>query len=429
MIPSEIIRKKRDGLELAREEIVGFVDGFLRGEVADYQIAAFCMAVYFRGMTLDETRALTEAIAWSGKCLNLKCIKEPKLDKHSTGGVGDKTSLVLVPLMVSCGFLFPKLSGRGLGYSGGTIDKIESIPGFRTSLSVREIKRNLESVGGVIAGQSPELAPADKKIYALRDVTATVESIPLIVSSIIGKKLASGTDVWVFDVKVGKGAFMKEIDEARKLAQTLVTLSQQFGKKASAFITDMNQPLGNSVGNSLEVEEAIYTLKGEGPSDLKEVVLSLGVALSELAGRPLSKSVLRKKLESGEALDVFVKIVEAQGGDPRVVEDTRLMPYATYVRIVEAEREGHISSLDAEKIGLAVLFLGGGRRRKEEEIDRGVGIKLFKKEGDRVYKGEPLAEIWYSSETDLERAFGLVKSAYEISEEFKGRRTLIYERI
>lgn len=429
IIPSEVIRRKRDGLELSKEEIISFVKGYMKGEVADYQLSAFCMAVYFKGMSKKETKALVEAIAYSGRVLDLSDFQVPKLDKHSTGGVGDKVSLVLVPLMVSCGFLFPKLSGRGLGFSGGTIDKVESIPGFRTGLSLEEIKSILEKIGGVIAGQTEDLAPADKKIYALRDVTATVESIPLIVSSILGKKLASGTDTWVFDVKLGKGAFMKDFDKAKELAKLLVSISKEMGKKACALITDMNQPLGYKIGNSLEVEEAIDTLKGNGPPDLEQIVLSIGMALSELAGRPLTQEVLYRNLRQGRALEKFSEMIEAQGGNPRVIENPKLMPYAPYSFVIESEKDGFVNTLDAEKIGLAVLALGGGRRKKEDDIDRGVGIKLFKKEGDVVNKGDPLMEVFYRSSSSLEIAIKIVKEAYKIEDNFVNRRKLIYDRI
>lgn len=429
IIPYEVIRKKRDGLELDKEEISSFIKGYMRGEIADYQLSAFCMAVYFRGMSKTETKALVEAIAYSGKFLDLSEFLGPKLDKHSTGGVGDKVSLVLVPLMVSCGFLFPKLSGRALGFSGGTVDKIESIPGLRTNFSLEEIKIILKKVGGVIAGQTEELAPADKRIYALRDVTGTVESIPLIVSSILGKKLTSGTDTWIFDVKVGRGAFVKDLDKAKELAELLVSISKDMGKRACALITDMNQPLGYKVGNSLEVEEAIETLKGNGPSDLEEVVLSMGVTLSEISGRPLTREALYRSLKQGKALEKFLEIIEAQGGDSRVLENPKLMPYAPYSFIIESEKDGFVNTLDAEKIGLAVLALGGGRRRKEDDIDRGVGIRLFKKEGDLVNKGDPLVEILYRSNRSLEIAIKLVKEAYRIEDSFVSKRALIYGKV
>ncbi|MCS7233832.1 MAG: thymidine phosphorylase [Synergistetes bacterium] len=429
IIFSEIIKKKRDGFELSKKDIENFIRGYMEGKVTDYQVSAFCMAVYFKGMSKEETKALTEAIAYSGKLLDLSDFYGPKLDKHSTGGVGDKVSLVLIPLMASCGFLFPKLSGRGLGFTGGTLDKIESIPGFKTNLSLREIKNILGSIGLVIAGQTEELAPADKRIYALRDVTATAESIPFIVSSILGKKLASGTDIWVFDVKLGKGAFLKNFDKAKELAELLVSISKEFGKKSCAIITDMNQPLGYMVGNSLEVEEAIATLKGNGPPDLEEVVLSLGVALSELAGRPLSREFLCKKLKQGEALVKFLEMIEAQGGNSQVIENPKVMPFAPYSFVVESNREGFITSLDAEKIGLAILVLGGGRLRMEDDIDRGVGIKLLKKEGDMVSKEEPLAEIFYRSAASLETAIKLVKEAYNIEDKPISGRKLIYEKV
>lgn len=429
MIASEIIRRKRDGVELSKEEIEYMVQGYVSGEIADYQVSAWCMAVYFMGMSEREIRDLVRAIAYSGKTLDLSEFSSHKIDKHSTGGVGDKVSIVLVPLMASCDFLFPKLAGRGLGYTGGTIDKIESIPGFRTELTLDEIRNILKKTNAVIGAQTEELAPADKKIYLLRDVTATVESIPLIVSSILGKKLAIGTDVWVFDVKVGKGAFMKDINRARELARLLVAISKELNKKACALITDMNQPLGRSIGNSLEIEEAIKTLKGNGPEDLTELVLSLGVELSFLAGNPISKESLYEKLRRGEALERFIRIVEAQGGDPRIVENPKLMPYAPYRFALESDRDGLIASIDAEKIGLAVLALGGGRRRKEDDIDRGVGIKLLKKEGESVRKGEPLVEILYRCSNTLEEALHYLRSAYEIGDVSKAQGHLIYEKV
>ncbi|MCD6363320.1 MAG: thymidine phosphorylase, partial [Synergistetes bacterium] len=312
--------------------------------------------------------------------------------------------------------------------SGGTIDKIESIPGFRTNLSVEEFKSILKKVGAVIAGQTANLAPADKKLYALRDVTATVESIPLIVSSILGKKIASGTDVWIFDVKVGKGAFMKDLEDARELARLLVSISKGMGKKAGALITDMNQPLGRKVGNAVEVEEAIDALKGEGPADLVEVVLSLGVRLSSLAGKPIAREDLIRRFSDGSALEKFKEMIEAQGGDPRVLEKPSLLGRAPNRFVLEAERDGVISSLDAERIGMAIMILGGGRKKKGDDIDRGVGINLLKKEGDRVEKGEPVVEVFYRSQGSLAEALRFLKEAYRISDSYK-RRSLIYEEL
>jgi len=429
LIPSEIIKKKRDGEELSTEELKFFIEGYLKGKVADYQVSAWCMAVYFKGMSPREIRDLVEIIGRSGKLLDLSDFDLPKVDKHSTGGVGDKTSITLVPLMASCGFLFPKLAGRGLGYTGGTIDKIESIPGFRTNLCLEDLKLALRRSGAIIAAQTEELAPADKKIYALRDVTATVDSIPLIVSSILGKKLAVGADAWVFDVKVGKGAFMKEMDKARELATFLISISKDLGKRVCAFITDMDQPLGNNVGNTIEVEEAIDTLKGKGPADLTELVLSLGSELSTLANKPLSREELYEKIVKGEALQKLADIIEAQGGDPRVLENYNLMPHAPYSFVIEADKAGFIESVDAEKVGLAVLSLGGGRKRKGKEIDRGVGIRLFKKRGDKVEKGEAIAEILYRSESSLAEALQFLKSAYSIGERCSIEGKLIYEKV
>lgn len=428
MTPVEIIRKKRDGQKLSREEISYFIRGYANGEIADYQASAWCMAVFFRGMDEDEILNFVEVVGKSGEVLDLSEFPDEKLDKHSTGGVGDKVSLVLVPLLASCGFYFPKMSGRGLGHSGGTIDKIESIPGFRTNLSVEEFKSILKKVGAVIAGQTANLAPADKKLYALRDVTATVESIPLIVSSILGKKIASGTDVWIFDVKVGKGAFMKDLEDARELARLLVSISKGMGKKAGALITDMNQPLGRKVGNAVEVEEAIDALKGEGPADLVEVVLSLGVRLSSLAGKPIAREDLIRRFSDGSALEKFKEMIEAQGGDPRVLEKPSLLGRAPNRFVLEAERDGVISSLDAERIGMAIMILGGGRKKKGDDIDRGVGINLLKKEGDRVEKGEPVVEVFYRSQGSLAEALRFLKEAYRISDSYK-RRSLIYEEL
>jgi pyrimidine-nucleoside phosphorylase len=416
----DVILKKRNGEKLSREEIEFMVGGYVKGEIPDYQMAAFLMAVYFRHLDEEETYYFTETMMRSGEVLDLSEIPGPKVDKHSTGGVGDKTTLVVAPLVASAGVPVAKMSGRALGHTGGTIDKLESIPGFRTELSLEEFIDNVKKYGIAIVGQTGNLVPADKKIYALRDATATVDEISLIASSIMSKKLAGGSDAFVLDVKFGTGAFMKGFEDARKLALLMLKIAQQHGKKAAAVLSNMDQPLGSAVGNSLEVIEAIETLKGNGPEDLKDLSITLGALMLELAGVADfddGKKILQTKLETGEALEKFRILVKAQGGDERVVDDPwKVLPVAEQVVEFSAEREGYVSKIDAEKVGIASMVLGAGRKKKEDRIDHRVGIIVEKKIGDSVKKGETIAKLFVSDRSDVENALKLLKEAYVISD-------------
>lgn len=417
----ELIQKKRDGEELTREEIKELIEGYVEGRVPDYQMAAFLMAVYFRHMSERETYFLTEVMAESGDYLDLSEIPGPKVDKHSTGGVGDKTTLVVGPLVAACGLPFAKLSGRALGHTGGTIDKLESIPGFRTSLSREEFIQQVKQIGIAIAGQTGRIAPADKKIYALRDSTATVEEVSLIASSIMSKKLSVGSDAIVLDVKVGSGAFMKDIEKARELARLLVSIGKQHGRRTIALLTDMDQPLGTMVGNSLEVLEAVRTLAGDGPKDFETLCVDLAawmlVAGSVFESPETAKNLVKERLYDGSALEKFREMVAAQGGELRIVDDPEhVLPISKDIEEVFAEDEGFVVKIDAEKIGLASMLLGGGRATKDDQIDYSVGVEVLKKRGDRVRLGEPLARIYVSSKSDRKRAVALIKNAYVIDE-------------
>jgi pyrimidine-nucleoside phosphorylase/thymidine phosphorylase len=410
MNPVLFIQAKRDGLAHGEEELRAFLMGYLGGEVPDYQVSAWLMAVFFRGMTEEETLALTRVMAHSGKVLDLSHLPHP-VDKHSSGGVGDKTTLVVAPILAAAGCTVAKMSGRGLAHTGGTIDKLESIPGFRAELSEEEFLRLAERVGLVIAGQSPALAPLDGKLYALRDVTATVESLPLIASSIMSKKLAAGARTIVLDVKVGRGAFMKTREEARALARTMVAIGRGAGRRVRAVLSRMDAPLGRAVGNAIEVREALRTLRGEGPQDLSALALRLAEEALEAEGLP--PALARKALESGAALEKFRAFLEAQGGDPRVVEDLDLLPLAPQVAEVRAEEAGEVAEVDAYRVGLAVLALGGGRRKKGEAIDHGVGVEVLKKPGERVERGEPLFLV-YHRHKGLEEATLHLKNALRL---------------
>ena len=401
--PAWLIARKRDGGELSPEEVEFMVQGFLRGQVPDYQMSAFLMAVYFRGLTPRETVALTRAYLESGERLDLSSLPGVKVDKHSTGGVGDKTSLVLVPLLAAAGLKIAKLSGRGLGHTGGTIDKLESIPGVRTELSPQEIVSQVKEIGVCLAAPSPRICPADAATYALRDVTATVESLPLIAASIVSKKLAGGTDVFVFDVKYGSGAFMKSREEAEALGRSLVFLAGEFGKKAGFILSPMDQPLGFAVGNALEVEEAVEALRGRGPEDLRELCLELGSLALRLArgeGREEARRRLASLLDRGEALERFRRMVECQGGDGRVVEDPSLLPRARFREAIPSPLTGVVERLDALAVGRAALLLGAGRRRKGERVDPAAGVRLTRKVGQEVEREEPLAYL-YASDPSL----------------------------
>jgi pyrimidine-nucleoside phosphorylase len=416
----DVIRKKRDRVELSRAEIEALVNAYTVGEVPDYQVSAWLMAVVLRGMTRPETAALTDAMLRSGDVLDLSALPAGKVDKHSTGGVGDKTSLVLAPLAAAAGVVVPMISGRGLGHTGGTLDKLEAIPGFNVNLPVMEFRRVLDTCGCAMIGQTAEIAPADRKLYALRDVTGTVESPYLICASIMSKKLAEGIDALVLDVKTGSGAFMKNEKDAAFLAELMVETGERMGKQVVALITDMDQPLGNMIGNALEVVEVVEILRAGGPNDLRELCLELGAWMLCLGGA--SKSVEEGKrrsaelIASGKALEKFRQMIELQGGDPRVLDDTKILPQAKQTMQVSAAKSGHIASMQCEQIGTACVILGGGRERKEDSVDPAVGIVLHKKVGDRVAAGEPLATIHYNAEAKAQRARQLIEASCAIAD-------------
>jgi pyrimidine-nucleoside phosphorylase len=428
----DIIAAKRDGRELTSDDISHIILGYTNGEVADYQMSAFLMVVFFKGMSFTETSAMTKAMVESGAVLDLSAITGTKVDKHSTGGVGDKTTLVVVPILASCGLKVPKMSGRGLGFTGGTLDKLESIPGFDTALSPERLIRQVNEIGAAIAGQSQDVVPADKKIYALRDVTATVESIPLIAASIMSKKIACSSDVILLDVKVGSGAFMHDLPRARELAQTMIAIGTNLGRKVGAVITDMNQPLGYAVGNALEVAEAIDTLQGSGPSDFRQLCVELSAIILYMSGQcgslDDSRVMAASSLESGTALDKFTEIISAQNGSADVISDTSLLPKANYVKEVISAESGIVSEINCAQIGQAASILGAGRERKEDSIDLAAGIVVKKKIGDRVDKGEPLAVLHTNNESSISEAEKVLKSAYTLSES-ASIPTLIYEMI
>jgi len=425
----DIIKKKRDGQELSPSEMALLVQGYTRGEIPDYQMAAFLMAVLWRGMSFQETLLLTDEMVKSGHVLDLSDIPGVKVDKHSTGGVGDKTSLVLGPLAAAAGVLVPMISGRGLAHSGGTLDKLESIPGFRVNLPVEAFRETLKKVGLVLVGQTDEIAPADRKLYALRDVTATVDSLPLMASSIMSKKIAEGIDALVLDVKVGKGAFTKTEDEARHLAEMLVGIGRGVGKQVQALITDMNQPLGQAVGNALEVIESIEALKGRGPEDLTTLSVELAARMAVLGGRAATldhaRDLMKGLIASGAGLEKLRQVIEAQGGDPRVVDDYDRLPKAAYMYPYKAETDGFIVEMNAELIGLASMQLGAGRERVDSLIDHAVGIVLQKKVGERVARGDLLCTIYYNDETRLRAAADKLRAAFVIGEEAPPKNDLI----
>lgn len=404
----DLIWKKREGRELTGAEIDFLISGFVKGEIPDYQMSAWCMAVFFRGMTFEECTAMTLTMADSGAKIDLSGISGLKVDKHSTGGVGDKTSLVLLPLVAAAGGTVAKMSGRGLGHTGGTIDKLESIPGFRTDLNQDEFIKQVSRIGIAIMGQTKSLVPADKKLYALRDLTATVESIPLIASSIVSKKLAAGADAVVLDVKYGDGAFMNDYDKALNLARTMVEIGNRAGRRFKAVLSDMNQPLGLAIGNSLEIAEVIATLKGEGPPDLTELCLTIGGLMLFSAGlsdnSELGKEKLQKALTSGAALAKLRELIEAQGGNPNVIENLSLLPTAPVIRKINAPCGGWIERIDCRALGLIAMGLGAGRNRLEDVIRPEVGLKLHAKVGDHLQNGEVLAEIHALNDFDAETA-------------------------
>lgn len=416
----DIIQHKRDNKELSCEEIQFFVEKYTAGNIPDYQAAALAMAIFFNEMTPEETAALTLAMAHSGDVMDLSPIKGIKVDKHSTGGVGDKTSLVLGPMVAALGVPVAKMSGRGLGHTGGTIDKLESFPGFQTGIPEQEFFDNVNRIGIAIAGQTGNLAPADKKLYALRDVTATVESIPLIASSIMSKKIAAGADVIVLDVKVGSGAFMKDEESAVKLADTMVRIGDAVGKKTMAVVSDMDEPLGFAIGNALEVKEAIDTLAGNGPQDLYELCLELGSHMVAGAGKAQNcaeaKEMLAGTIKDGSALKKLAELVEAQGGNPEAVYDTELLPKASIEYEYRADTEGYVSRIVCDIVGTSAMVLGGGRENKDSVIDLSVGIVLEAKKGAYVHKGDVLARFYANDENKLSDAIKRFADAYVIED-------------
>ena len=429
----DIIKKKRDGGKLSEEEIRFFIEGYTDGSIPDYQAAAMCMAIYFRGMDTDEISALTLAVRDSGETLDFSEIDGIRVDKHSTGGVGDKTSLVIGPVAAACGVKVAKISGRGLGHTGGTVDKLESIKGLRTGISKEDFIAQVNRIGLAIIGQSADMAPADKKLYALRDVTATVDSLPLIVSSIMGKKLAAGDDCIVLDVKCGSGSFNKTLADGERLAREMVSIGERAGKKMLAVLSDMDKPLGRAIGNSLEVIEAVETLRGGGPDDFRELCLDLSAYMIELAGKGSREECLaqvREAVSSGRALKLLAEMVEAQGGDPSWIYDTSKFPKAETVCELLSPADGYIRKVDAESYGLASLALGAGRNTKEEGIDYSAGLILNKKTGDPVKKGELLATLYTTEKPEaVERAKEIILGATEIGPEPPEDMPLIIEII
>lgn len=429
----DLIIKKRNGGVLSTEEINFLIEGYTRGQVADEQMSALAMAVFFRGMDDRETGDLTLAMARSGDWLDLHDVAPMTVDKHSTGGIGDKTSLVLGPLVSAAGMPVAKMSGRGLGFSGGTVDKLESIPGFRTELSSSEFRRAVADIGLVIAAQSGDLAPADKRLYALRDVTGTVESIPLIAASVMSKKLAAGADCIVLDVKMGAGAFMHTQAEARALAERMVAIGKHAGRRVAAAITTMEQPLGQNIGNALEVREAIATLRGHGPNDLVALCVALGGELAVLAGKAAdhqaAQELMRHTLDSGAAWAQFRRFVENQGGDLATIDEPERLPQAPVVVSLPAPHAGVVAAINGEALGNAVNALGGGRMRKEDRIDPAVGLALYAKVGDRIEAGAPLLDIHAASSADAERVTPGLLAAFTIGDHTVDAPPLIYEII
>jgi pyrimidine-nucleoside phosphorylase/thymidine phosphorylase len=415
----DVLKRKREGRELSREEIAFLVNGFTAGEIPDYQVSAFLMAVCLRGMSAEETVALTETMLRSGAILDFGDVPGPKIDKHSTGGVGDKTSLIIAPLAAAAGAIVPMISGRGLGHSGGTLDKLESIPGFDVRLDEKRFHQVVSDIGFAMVGQTEAIAPADRKLYSLRDVTATVESFPLITGSILSKKLAEGIEGLVLDVKVGSGAFMKTREDAETLARSMLSTAARLGTKVVALLTDMSQPLGTHVGNALEVEESLALLRDEGPADLRKLCLRLTAHMLVLGG--IASNVgdgerrAEEELRSGRGLAKFLAMVRAQGGDPRIAEGAAL-PRARARKEVAAAREGFVTAIDTEKLGTAAMVLGAGREKVEDVIDPGAGLVVRKKLGDEVDRGDPLVTLHYNDPSRLSEAEAMVRNAYSVSD-------------
>ncbi|MCH5420425.1 pyrimidine-nucleoside phosphorylase [Enterococcus faecium] len=427
----DLIEKKRDGNELSKEEIEYIVTNYTNGKIPDYQVSALLMAIFYQDMTNEEITNLTLAIANSGDVIDLSSLEGIKVDKHSTGGVGDTTTLILAPLVASVGVTVAKMSGRGLGYTGGTLDKLEAIPGFQIELSDEEFVRIVNESKVAVIGQSGNLAPADKKLYALRDVTATVDSLPLIASSIMSKKIAAGADAIVLDVTTGDGAFMKNIEDARSLAKTMTSIGKLANRETVAVISDMSEPLGEAIGNSLEVVEAIETLQGNGPEDLVEMCYALGSQMVVLAGKAKTtdeaRTLLQEALESGKALAKFKEMIQNQGGDPAIVEHPERILTARYTMELPAKQSGVVSKIVANELGIAAMMLGAGRKTKEEDIDHAVGLKLHKKIGDTVTKGESLLTI-YSNDEEITSVIELLYKNIEIGESAM-KPTLIHDII
>ncbi len=419
-LPQELIRKKRDGNRLEADELRAFIAGATDGSIPDYQVAAMLMAIFFRGMEDDELGVWADAMVHSGDVVDLSAIDRAKIDKHSTGGVGDKISLPLAPAVAACGVAVPMVSGRGLGHTGGTLDKLESIPGFRVDLGIERFKQLTAELGTCLIGQTERLAPADRRLYALRDVTATVESVPLIASSIMSKKLAEGIDGLVLDCKVGRGAFMKTVDQAKQLAVAIRAIGKAAGKRVTVMLTQMDEPIGTMVGNALEVKESIEVLRGSGPADTRELTVRLGAEMLLLAGVAKDEAAaiarIEASLDDGSALDVFRKLVVAQGGDGNAVDDPDgVLPAAEHKQAVVADRDGVVTAIGARDVGIAGLMLGAGRRTKEDDIDPGVGIEIAARVGDSVAKGEPLVYLHHNG-SGVDSARELIEGAYELGD-------------
>ncbi len=427
---AELIRRKRDGERLPADELAELVLAYTRGDVPDYQMAAFCMAVYFRGLDGAETFAFTDAMIRSGETIELgPALGRTVVDKHSTGGVGDKTSLAVGPIVAACGVPFGKMSGRGLGHTGGTLDKLESIPGFRVELTTEEFIDQVRTIGLAIIGQTADLVPADKLLYGLRDVTATVDNVSLIAASIMSKKIAAGADAIVLDVKVGDGAFMKTVEDARELAWMMLELGKQADREVVCVLTDMDQPLGQAVGNALEIRETIATLRGAGPPDVSELVLDASAHLLAISDLGIDESAGRERaaaaIEDGSALAMYERWIEVQGGDP--AEES--LPVAPVVRDVVSEESGYVRAIGAVDIGLAALRLGAGRQTKDQRVDHAVGIRCLKKRGDAVREGEPIAEVYARTDEAAERARTEVLAAYDLGEDAPPPRPIVLETI
>lgn len=428
----DIIAKKRDGRELSDEEIQFFISGYVKGEIPDYQVSSLLMAIYFHGMTDRETASLTMCMANSGETVDLSSIDGVKVDKHSTGGVGDKTTLIISPIVASLGVRVAKMSGRGLGHTGGTVDKMESIPGMQTSIDREKFFDIVRKVGVSVIGQSGNLVPADKKLYALRDVTATIESIPLIASSIMSKKIAAGSDCILLDVKTGSGAFMKTVDDSIKLAQAMVAIGEHVGRKTIALITDMDRPLGNAIGNSLEITEVCDTLKGHGPEDLTEICIELAANMLYLAGKGNlgeCRKLAKRQIDNGEAFAKLKEMVAAQGGDTSVLDDSANFPQAKVTHEVLAQDEGYLYAMNTEQCGISSVELGAGREKKEDSIDYSAGIMLRKKIGDYVKKGDVIAVFYTSEEGKCKEAEKLFENAVSIRPEAPKAVPVIHARV